>query len=262
MWKKKLGDGFTENFLATDGHELPSQYMILTDQHIDQAFNDLKRGCGGVREDYFGLLYLEKFLNISRDDAILQVAFGGNDYGLDGYHLDAAAKNLYLFQFNFSTNPNLFASSFERLIEAGMSRIFGNALQDGQQNQMLAQLRRDLFEKKDLVSRVLIHFIFKGDPAEAGRSKLVCQAMLNDKELEDYAERFGQNMVVEVDYTNWISDLAANKVRHLLKDLVEEEPYARKISIERYDFLKTRTVYDRCMEIAYKKWRWIERTLR
>ena len=589
--------------------------MILTDQHIDQAFNDLKRGCGGVREDYFGLLYLEKCLNIPRDDAILQVAFGGNDYGLDGYHLDAAAKNLYLFQFKFSTNPNLFASSFERLIEAGMIRIFGNALQDGQQNQLLAQLRRDLFEKKDLVSRVLIHFVFKGDPAEAERSKLldrlreelegkkylldeffgkpvdlaiefrstqtrkaglvvhhkithtydltitepiervgpngekmhvgfvrlsdlqrifremgqrfferniraglsedeapnraisrslrqiildkaedpsvfafnhngvtmsaekldgkgagyrvteprllngaqtittfsrflekqkddprigerqqviqdiwvlcriitnaspefivevtinnnrqnpvkpwalrandmiqlrlgekfredlniyygrqegafenltnedlealdisqqkeielrrlaltflasdgdldkmqrlgevfetdksysqvfndsrlnadsrqillcykvnfrlnkliseiesrganryyfarrarnlvwalVCQAMLNDKELEDYAERFGQSMVVEVDFTNWISDLAANKVRYLLKDLVEEEPYAGKINIERYDFLKTRTVYKRCMEIAYKKWRWIEKTLR
>ena len=83
-----------------------------------------------------------------------------------------------------------------------------------------------------------------------------------DKELEDYAERFGRNMVVEVDYTNWISDLAANKVRYLLKDLVEEEPYAEKIRVERYDFLRTRTVYDRCMEIAYKKWRWIKKALR
>ena len=591
--------------------------MNLTEQQIDQAFSDLKKSCGGVREDYFGLLYVENTLHIPREDAQLQVAFGGNDYGLDGYHLDPESRNLYLFQFKWSANANLFASSFERLIESGMTKIFGNSLQDAQQNQLLLQLRRDLFEKKDLVSRVLIHFVFKGDPVEAERSKLlerlredlegkkylideffgrpvdlaiefrstqtrkagmvvhhkithtypmtiskpimrlgpggeemsvgfirlwdligifrgmgqrfferniraglsedeapnraisrslnqiilegkveasmfafnhngvtisaekleqagdiyrvteprllngaqtvttfsrfldrkredprlverqtviediwvlcriitkatpefivevtinnnrqnpvkpwalrandmiqlrigekfrddlaegiyyarqegafenlsnedlealeisqrkpielrrlaltflasdgdvdkmnklgevfetdksytqvfnedrlradtrqillcykinfrlnkliqeiesrgasryffarkarnlvwalVCQGMLNDKQLEDYAERFGKSMAVEVDYTNWVSGLAANKVRFLLKDLVEESPYAEKISIERYDFLKSKAVFDRCMEIAWKKWRWVKKSLK
>ncbi len=147
--------------------------MILTDQQIEQAFSDLKKRCGGVREDYFSLLYLEQTLRIPREDAELQVAFGGNDYGLDGYHIDPESRNLYLFQFKWSTNANLFASSFERLIESGMNRMFGNSLQDAQQNQLLLQLRRDLFEKKDLISRVLIHFVFKGDPVEAERSKLL-----------------------------------------------------------------------------------------
>lgn len=30
----------------------------ITDKAIDQAYSDLKSICGGVRNDYFGLLYL------------------------------------------------------------------------------------------------------------------------------------------------------------------------------------------------------------
>ena len=57
--------------------------MAISDQMIDQAFEDLKKTCGGVRNDYFGLLYLEREFSIDRDIAINQVAFGGNDYGFD-----------------------------------------------------------------------------------------------------------------------------------------------------------------------------------
>lgn len=54
--------------------------MVITDQIIDQAFSDLKSQCGGVRNDYFGLVYLQREFEIDRDQAITQVAFGGNDY--------------------------------------------------------------------------------------------------------------------------------------------------------------------------------------
>ena len=147
--------------------------MNRSQQHVDRAFCDLKKSCGGVREDYFGLLYLEHTFGLSREDAILQLAFGGNDYGLDCYHVDSETKNLYLFQFKWSASANLFVSSFERLIADGMARVFGNATQDALQNQMLMQLKRDLFEKREPVSRVLIHFVFNNDPAEAERSKLL-----------------------------------------------------------------------------------------
>jgi len=54
--------------------------MAITDREIDQAFFDLKNTCGGVRNDYFGLLDLP------------QVAFGGNGYGIDGLHFDKAHR--------------------------------------------------------------------------------------------------------------------------------------------------------------------------
>jgi hypothetical protein len=33
---------------------------MINDRAIDQAFSDLRANSGGVREDYFGLLYLER----------------------------------------------------------------------------------------------------------------------------------------------------------------------------------------------------------
>ena len=40
--------------------------MAITDRAIDQAFSDLKKICGGVRNDYFGLLYLEHEIGVVR----------------------------------------------------------------------------------------------------------------------------------------------------------------------------------------------------
>ncbi len=189
--------------------------MNITQQHIDQVFSDLKPSCGGVREDYFGLLYVEHTFGLSREDAKLQLAFGGNDYGLDGYHLDSAAKNLYLFQFKWSANANLFASSFERLIADGMARVFGNATQDAQQNQMLMQLKRDLFEKREIVSRVLIQFVFNGDPAEADRSKLL-ERLREDLEGKKYLvdEFFGRTVDLAIEFRSSQTRRAGAIVQH------------------------------------------------
>ncbi len=44
--------------------------MAITDQAIDQVFSDLKRTCGGVRNDYFALLYLMQEFGLERDLAI------------------------------------------------------------------------------------------------------------------------------------------------------------------------------------------------
>ena len=68
---------------------------MITDRKFDQAFSDLRSNCGGVREDYFGLLYLEEEHSVPREKALNQVAFGGNDYGVDGFHFDEPRRNLY-----------------------------------------------------------------------------------------------------------------------------------------------------------------------
>src|SRR5262245_41073227 len=114
---------------------------MITDRLIDQAHSDLRRVCGGVREDYFGLLYLEREHKVSREKAINQVAFGGNDYGIDGFHFDEARRNLYLFQFKYSDSHSQFKSSLKRLIEDGLERVFATPNKDNIKNQLLLQLR-------------------------------------------------------------------------------------------------------------------------
>jgi hypothetical protein len=106
----------------------------ITEKAIDQAYSDLKSVCGGVRNDYFGLLYLEREYGVPREKSVNQVAFGGNDYGIDGFHFDEQRRNLYLFRFKYSPSYAQFKPSLERLIADGMERIFISPNVDGRKN--------------------------------------------------------------------------------------------------------------------------------
>lgn len=159
--------------------------MPIDDRVIDQAFSDCKATHGGCKEDYFGLLYLEKEFGLSREQAAVQVAFGGNDYGIDGFHVDPQRRNLYLFQFKWSQSHALFKQSLQRLIDAGMARVFGSEGQAQEQNQMLLQLRSRLISDQALIDRVIIQFVFNGDPAEAERSQ-VLDKLREDLESKKY----------------------------------------------------------------------------
>ena len=175
--------------------------MAITDQMIDQAYSDLKAACGGVRNDFFALVYLEREFQVERDDAVACVAFGGNDYGIDGFHFDEAKRNLYLFQFKYSDSFTQFKPSFRRLIDAGMERIFAASDQDPHMNPLLQQIKSCLIENEAVIDRVLIHFVFNGDPAEAERSQ-VLDKLREDLENKKYLidQRFGRPVTLVVEF--------------------------------------------------------------
>lgn len=175
--------------------------MAITDREIDQAFSDLRATCGGVRNDYFGLLYLEDEFSLRRDRAIPQVAFGGNDYGVDGFHFDEAKRNLYLFQFKNSDSHGQFKQSFQRLTDAGMEQIFGASSQDKQLNQLVTQLKSCILENEAVIDRVYVHFVFTGDPSEAERSQ-VLDKLREDLENKKYLidNRFGREVTMVVEF--------------------------------------------------------------
>jgi hypothetical protein len=175
--------------------------MAITDQTIDQSFSDLKKTCGGVRNDYFALVYMEREFGLDREQAITQVAFGGNDYGVDGFHFDHDRRNLYIFQFKYSESHAQFKESFHRLIDAGMERIFGAKTQDQQRNQLLQQLKACLTENEAIIERVCFHFVFIGDPSEAERSQ-VLDKLREDLENKKYLidQRFGRPVTVVIEF--------------------------------------------------------------
>ena len=86
---------------------------MISDRMIDQAFSDLSPIHGGLREDYFGLLYLEREHSLAREKALNQIAFGGHDYGVDGFHFDEQRRNFYLFQFKCSEAYGQFKPSLQ-----------------------------------------------------------------------------------------------------------------------------------------------------
>jgi hypothetical protein len=139
-------------------------------QQLDQIYADLNAKHGGLKEDYFPFLYLNKKFKVSADDIVNQVAFGNNDYGIDAYYIDREGRNLYLYQFKWSEDHNLFKQSLERLAKDGMERIFGNPLQDPDQNELIRRLKSELYENQALIDRVYIQFVFKGDADAADNS--------------------------------------------------------------------------------------------
>jgi len=172
--------------------------MKNLDKMIDQAFSDLKTECGGVRNDYFGLIYIEDEYEVPRDKAVNQTAFGGNDYGIDGFHFDSQKKNLYLFQFKYSDSHAQFKQSLERLIDAGMERIFVAPHQDSSVNQIILQLRSCMVENRAIIEQVCIRFIFTGDPIEAERSQ-VLDKLREDLENKKYLiDKFFNNRNVSL----------------------------------------------------------------
>src|ERR1051325_5344182 len=114
---------------------------MITDRMIDQTYSDLRADSGGIREDYFGLLYLEREHKVPRERARNYIAFGGNDYGIDGFYFDEEKRNLYLFQFKYSESYGQFKVSLQRLIDIGVDRIFSSPNKDQYKNQILMQLR-------------------------------------------------------------------------------------------------------------------------
>jgi len=146
---------------------------MINDRTIDQAFSDLRAKCGGLREDYFGLLYLEQEHKVPREKALNQIAFGGNDFGIDGFHFDLERRNLYLFQFKYTASHTQFKESLQRLIDDGMNQIFVAPNRNEAKNQILLQLRSCLVENRALIDQVCVRFVFTGDPKEAERSKVL-----------------------------------------------------------------------------------------
>ncbi|WP_437681703.1 AIPR family protein [Sorangium sp. So ce131] len=159
--------------------------MGVTKQALEQAFVDLRGKYGGVKEDYFALLYLAEEVGKPPDRVAHQVAFGNNDFGIDAYHFDRERRNLYLYQFKWSEDYQLFKGSLARLAGAGMDRVFGNPHQVNDQNEMLLQLKMCLHENQAIVDRVLIYFVFNGDPEKAEGSA-VLTAMREDLEKKKY----------------------------------------------------------------------------
>lgn len=178
--------------------------MGVTKRQVEQAWVDLGPKYGGVKEDYFGLLYLAEEFKKPPEALARQVAFGGNDYGLDAFHIDTDRRNLYLYQFKWSESHAQFKVSLQRLVDAGMERIFGNPNQDERQNPFLIQLKSDLDENQALIDRVFVHFVFNGD-TEAAEQSAVLESLREDLEskkhyLDSYFGR--DNVQLSLQYVN------------------------------------------------------------
>ena len=172
--------------------------MVITEGQVAQVASELKSRRGGVDNDYFGLLFLEKEFKLSREDACEQIAYGGNDFGIDGYHVDRQAKNLHLLQFKFSKSADQFIGSMQRLITAGLARVF-DAKSQQVENPILREIRSKLYELRNVIDTVYLEFIFTGDPDKAQENEAL-QKLREDLQSRSYLTQayFGRAVPIVV----------------------------------------------------------------
>lgn len=143
------------------------------DHEIDTAEQQLKKQYGSKRDDYYGLVFFESVLRVSRVAALDRIAFGSHDLGIDGVYFDPDQGGFRIFQFKNSRNISLFQQSFETLIEKGVPALFGDYVAVPDHQQIIDVCRKELTACKEQVSQVYIDFVFRGAPQDAEASAAI-----------------------------------------------------------------------------------------
>ena len=93
---------------------------------------------------------------------------------------------------------------------------------------------------------------------------LLCQGVLNDENVDKqdvYLEKFGRDLQVPGEFTDWLERIASQRCRFVIRDVVNMKEYSSKVSEENYSFLRTNAAY-KAMDVAHKNWRWVEKHLK
>ena len=64
-----------------------------------------------------------------------------------------------------------------------------------------------------------------------------------------------------ITFAGSISKKTGFRVRLLLADLMADKEYQDKVATENLSFLRTDRAFEKCMQLAYKKWRWVQKKL-
>lgn len=67
---------------------------------------------------------------------------------------------------------------------------------------------------------------------------------------------------MQKDYSDYLGDLASKKVRFIISDVVNDDTeYQKLMDNGKYSFLRTKALYERCMNKAYRQERWVKKYL-
>jgi AIPR protein len=90
---------------------------------------------------------------------------------------------------------------------------------------------------------------------------LLCQAALNDPKLEERLDAFGRDLRLPAQFTDWLSTMATTRCRFIVAELVADKQWADKVAEENFSFLRSNAAYKRAMEVAHKRWGWVQKRL-
>jgi len=171
---------------------------FINQSEIDEVHRALSSSLGGKKDNYFGVLYLSKKFDVPENEAASFVALDGTtDEGIDAYYHDKNKKTLYLYVFRWSEDHSLFREPLERLGKTGISKIFFDPTKSENEHPLIVSLKTCLFENWKTIDRVVLDFVFNGDPVDAEQSRVLgfLREAVEDKRgfIESYLSRIGES---------------------------------------------------------------------
>jgi hypothetical protein len=170
---------------------------FVNQSEIDEAYKNLSPTLGGKKENFFGVLYLSKKFNLAPSEAASFVAVEkSTDEGIDAYYHDSEKRTLYLYVFRWSEDHIQFREPLEKLGRTGISKIFFDPSKSESDHPLIVSLKTCLFENWKTIDRIVIDFVFNGDPVDAEQSKVLSflRETVEDKRsfIESYLSRIGE----------------------------------------------------------------------
>jgi hypothetical protein len=168
----------------------------VSEEQLAELYKKFSPNCGGRKEDYFGVGYISAKFSIPPEQALSNVAFGGTDFGIDGYYHDRSNATFYIFTFRWSSDHLSFKVPLEKLGSKGLDKIFVDLAKSPDDPPMLTLLKTDLFQNWRTINKVVIDFVFNGDPVNAEQSRVLgfLREGVEDKRtrIESYFSRVDQ----------------------------------------------------------------------
>lgn len=177
-------------------HSGKSRSTVVTQQQLVELYKKFSPACGGKREDYFGVAYLANSFNIAPEKVISHVAFGGTEFGVDAYYYDRSQMTFHIFAFRWAEDHLSLKDPLEKLGTRGIEKIFLDVTKQPDEPPMMTFLKTELFENWKSILKVVISFVFNGDPVNAEQSRVLSflRETVEDKRgvVEDYFNRIDQ----------------------------------------------------------------------
>jgi hypothetical protein len=180
---------------------------MISDRAVEQAIYELSPNFSGSREPYFGLLYLERELQIPRENAVRQIAFQEHGCGIDGFHFEAERRTFYLFHFMYSVSGEAFNNSLQRFIAKSAESFREPTTGAAFEAPFLIHLQAMLAVNRALIDKVCFRFVFRGNPYELERSDLPARIVTEIERNEPAIVSFfnGRKVKLTFDFrtSNW-----------------------------------------------------------
>ena len=90
---------------------------------------------------------------------------------------------------------------------------------------------------------------------------LLIQGILNSSRLSELLEQFGRDLTHEQFFGEFLKDLGGVRVLNVMREVYSQPEYRQRIDAEKYTFVKTKELYQRCMEIARLRYDWSKKPL-